>query len=67
MRRKQIVEIINVTFDEYCVTKDDNEIVPSSKSEGSEGESMKDEEEALEQDQKNKETMFNQEEIINDQ
>ena len=55
LRRKQIVESINVTFDEDCVTKDDNEIVPSSKSEGSEGESVKDEEEALEQDQSNKE------------
>ena len=53
MRRKQIVEIINVTFDEDCVKKDDNEIVPSINSEASEGESMKDEEEAPEQDQSN--------------
>ena len=39
---KKIVESINVTFDEDCVTKDNDEIVPSCKSEGSEGESMKD-------------------------
>ena len=45
LRRKQIVESINVTFDEDCVTKDDDEIVPSSKCEG---ESVKDEEEAPE-------------------
>ena len=43
---KKIVESINVTFDEDCVTKDDDEIVPSRKYKGSEGESMKDEEEA---------------------
>ena len=67
MREKQIVESINVTFDEYCVKKDENEIVPSIKSEGSEVESMKEEEEAPEQDQSNQETTFNQEEIKNDQ
>ena len=59
------MESINVTFDEYCVTKDDDEIFPSSKSEGSEGESVKDEEKALGQDQSNKETIVNQEEIKN--
>ena len=63
MRKKKIVESINVTFDEDCVTKDDDEIVPSSKSEGSKGESVKDEEEAPKQDQSNKETTVNQEEI----
>ena len=67
LRRKKMVESINVTFDEDCVTKDDDEIVPSSKSEGSEGESVKDEEDAVEQDQSNKETTVNQEEIRNDQ
>ena len=39
-----MVESINVTFDEDCVTKDDDEIFPSRKSKGFEGESMKDEE-----------------------
>ena len=38
LRRKQTVESINVTFDEDFVTKDDDEIVPSRKFEGSEGE-----------------------------
>ena len=61
------MESINVTFDEDCVTKDYNEIFPSRKSEGSVGESMKDEEEAPEQGQENKETVVNQEEIRNDQ
>ena len=61
------MERINVTFDEDCVTKDDDENVPSSKSEGSKGESMKNEEESPEQDQLNKETTVNQEEIINNQ
>ena len=37
MRRKQIMESINVTFDEYCVTKDDDEIVPSRKYKGYKG------------------------------
>ena len=53
------MESINVTFDENCAIKVDDEIVPSSKSEGSEGEYVKDEEEAPEQDQSNKETTFN--------
>ena len=48
LRKKQIVESINVTFDEYC------EIISSGKSEGLEVESVKDEEEAPEQDQSNK-------------
>ena len=61
------MESINVTFDKDCVTKDEDEIVPSRKSEGSKAESVKDEEEALEQDQSNKETTVNQEEIRNDQ
>ena len=34
MRQKQIVETINVTFYEDFVTKDDDENVPSRKSEG---------------------------------
>ena len=37
MRQKQIVESINVTFDEDFVTKDDDEIVPSRKYEGYDG------------------------------
>ena len=60
------MESINVNFDEDCVTKDDDEIVPSSKYKGSQGESVMFEEETLEQDQWNKETKINQEEIIND-
>jgi len=63
LRKKQIVESINVTFDEECALKDNNEIV----SEGLEVESVKDEEEAPEQGQSNKETTVNQEEIRNDQ
>ena len=62
-----MVESINVTFDEDCVTKDDDEIFTSIKSEGSEGEYVKDEEEAPEEDQSNKETTVNQEEMRNDQ
>ena len=61
------MENINVTFDEDCVTKDDDEILPSRKFEGSEGEFVKDEEEAPKEDQSNKETIVNQEEIRNDQ
>ena len=61
------MESIHVTFDEDCVTKDDDEIVPSRKSEGSEEESVKDEEEAPKQDQSNKEITVNQEVIRNDQ
>ena len=53
MRQKQIVESINVTFDEGCIIKDDDEIVPSGKYKGSEVECVKDEEEAPEQDQSN--------------
>ena len=67
LRRNQIVESINVTFDEDCVINDNNEIVSLSKSEGLEVEFVKDEEEAPEQDQSNKETPVNQEEIINGQ
>ena len=64
---KKTVESINVTFYEDCVTKDDDDIVPSRKLEGSEGEYVKDEEEAPEQDQSNKDKTVNQEEIRNDQ
>ena len=67
MRRKQIVESINVTFDEDYVTKDDDETVPLRKYEESEEESVKDEEESGEQEKSNKETTINQEEIRNDQ
>jgi len=45
------VEIIKVTFDEDCGPKDNDEIVSSRKYKGFEEESMKDEEEAPEQDQ----------------
>ena len=65
IRQKQIVESINVTFNENGVLKDNNEIISPRKSEGLEVESMKDEEEALKQDQSNKETTLNQEEIRN--
>ena len=54
------MESINVTVDEDCVPKDNDEIVPSRKSKGSKVESVKDEEEAPKQDQSNKETIFNQ-------
>jgi len=54
-------------FWQDCVLKDNNEIVSSSKSEGLELESVKDEEEAPKQDQSNNETLVNQEEIRNDQ
>lgn len=67
IRWKQIVERINFNFDEDCVTKDNDEIVPSRKSKGFEVEYVKDEEEVIEQDQSNKETIVNHEEIINDQ
>ena len=60
LRQKQIVESINVTFYKDCVLKDNNEIISSTKSEGLEVESVKDEEEAPEQDQSNKETPVNQ-------
>ena len=49
LRQKQIVESINVTFDEDCVLKDNNEIISLRKSKGLEVESVKDEEEAPEQ------------------
>ena len=55
------MENINVTIDEDCVIKDEDEIVPSRKFEGSKGESVQDEEEAPEQDQSNKEITVNQE------
>ena len=66
LRWKQIVESINSNFYENCITKDDDEIVPLRKYKRYEGESMKDKED-LEQDQSNKKTIVNQEEIRNDQ
>lgn len=46
MRKIQIVEILNVTFDEDFSPKHNDEIVSSTKSKGFEKESMKDEEKA---------------------
>ena len=56
-----------LNLDENGVLKDNNEIISPRKSKGLEVGSVKDEEEAPEQGQSNKETTVNQEEIRNDQ